>query len=86
MPTSIDGKTAGELRFFGVTYYQGRPCKHGHSGLRYSSNRSCVQCHEQRAPGTRHRKLTRQIKRMADRIEAMQRHINRLEEERERTD
>lgn len=26
--------------------YQGKPCKHGHAGLRYRSNSSCVECLE----------------------------------------
>jgi len=86
MPTALDGRTAGELQFYGIKYYMGRPCKHGHSGLRYSCNRSCVQCHEERAPGTRHRKLTRQIKRMTDQIQAMQHHIHRMESAHGRAD
>ena len=28
----------------GAKIYEGRPCKHGHDGLRYASNRACVVC------------------------------------------
>lgn len=28
----------------GDKYYQGKPCKYGHSGLRYKSTGSCVEC------------------------------------------
>lgn len=30
----------------GQTTYEGVPCIHGHSGLRYSSSSSCVECHK----------------------------------------
>ena len=29
--------------------YQGRPCKYGHSGVRYVSGHNCVECVNQRA-------------------------------------
>lgn len=29
---------------FGMPYYQGAPCKAGHSGVRYTGNRACVDC------------------------------------------
>lgn len=29
--------------------YQGKPCKYGHSGLRYINHSSCVQCAKERA-------------------------------------
>ena len=28
----------------GISKFQGRPCKHGHDGLRYSSTGNCVEC------------------------------------------
>lgn len=28
----------------GRNKYQGKPCKHGHNGLRYTRNHSCVEC------------------------------------------
>ncbi len=28
----------------GATYYQGRPCKYGHSGERYASTGACREC------------------------------------------
>lgn len=30
----------------GEKFYQGEPCKHGHSGVRYTSNRNCLECAE----------------------------------------
>jgi len=32
--------------------YQGRPCKRGHSGIRYSKNRDCVECTAMRTKAT----------------------------------
>jgi hypothetical protein len=29
--------------------YIGRPCKHGHFGLRYASSRGCVECYHIKA-------------------------------------
>ena len=34
------------MRAAGVTYYQGNPCKAGHSGIRYTRNCTCVECHQ----------------------------------------
>jgi hypothetical protein len=31
------------------TFYQGKPCRHGHDGLRYSSSAGCVTCTNRRA-------------------------------------
>lgn len=28
----------------GAITYQGAPCAHGHSGIRYTANRLCVSC------------------------------------------
>lgn len=28
----------------GRNKYQGKPCKHGHNGIRYASSHSCVAC------------------------------------------
>lgn len=34
----------GSIQMPGNMTYQGNPCKHGHSGLRYTQNRTCVEC------------------------------------------
>jgi len=31
----------------GQSTYQGKPCPHGHDGIRYACNGSCVQCNRQ---------------------------------------
>ena len=35
---------AHNARETGKPTYQGKPCPHGHSGERYTSNRACVEC------------------------------------------
>ena len=35
----LDAQIAGEK------YYQGKPCRNGHDGMRYTSNGQCCQCH-----------------------------------------
>lgn len=30
------------------TFYQGRPCNHGHDGVRYTHNKNCIHCARQR--------------------------------------
>lgn len=36
--------TLAEAKKSGDKYYQGRPCKKGHSGVRQTANRNCVEC------------------------------------------
>lgn len=33
--------------------YIGKPCRHGHLGLRYRANRCCVECTRERAAAAR---------------------------------
>ncbi len=42
----LDAQIAGEK------YYQGKPCKYGHDGLRYTSNAKCILC-SSKQPETR---------------------------------
>lgn len=35
----------------GAKFYMGQPCAHGHAGMRYVSNKMCVECAKARALG-----------------------------------
>lgn len=35
-------------RLAGAKTYQGRPCPHGHSGIRYTRSKECKECHRER--------------------------------------
>jgi hypothetical protein len=43
------GLTRAEARAAGLKRYNGKPCKHGHSGERYVGNNDCVECSAARA-------------------------------------
>lgn len=48
-------RSAADAAIMGQRTYQGKPCRHGHQGLRYTVNSSCVECTKARARADRQR-------------------------------
>ena len=46
-------------RFDESSTYQGRPCRHGHAGRRYTANGVCIECDKARAKGLKQKPAKR---------------------------
>lgn len=43
-------------------HYQGKPCRHGHSGIRYTSNKTCVECSTKQSMRAYHKVMLDPVK------------------------
>lgn len=68
--------TRADAKKLGISTYIGKPCRHGHGGVRYTANGCCVSCN------TRGKRYPAQKARVEGEV-SMKVKIDRLKDERE---